>query len=116
MNAPSTVFSEEEKAKFQEIARVLERELDFEGKESNEIAMFSKYPPLVEAIRLAKSGDINAPLEIPNMSHWYFESPLGEWFHFSKSKARRTLSDFMRLISGFPLIDVHDDPSKGASQ
>ena len=105
MSWPDIVFSEEDKAKFRALAIALEQELEIESQNSKEIEKFAKYPPLVEAINLAKGGNINSPLEISNMGYWYFESPLSEWFHFSKSKVRQTLSDFIRLISGFPLMD-----------
>ncbi|MBK9447782.1 MAG: hypothetical protein QG616_227 [Pseudomonadota bacterium] len=112
MSQPNIVFSEAEKLKFMRMAEELENALEIERKSVKELSAFIQYRPLVEAIQRAKEKKINSPYELPNMNYWYFESDLGAWFHFSKSKARYALSDFMRAISGFP----YEEPSGDSQQ
>ena len=102
MSWPNIKFSDLEKHRIQKVAIALEKALTIESQDNKDLALFVKYPPFLEALNKARKNEIDGPWEIANMGYWYFESPLGEWFHFSKSNAHKILSEFLSLISGFP--------------
>ena len=102
MSWPNIKFSELEKSRIQEVALALKKELTVESQGNKDLALFIKYPPFVEALNKACNKEMDGPCEIANMGYWYFESPLGEWFHFSKSNASQVFFEFLRLIKGFP--------------
>lgn len=95
-------FSELEKSRIQGVAIALKKELTVESQDNKDLALFIKYPPFVEALNTACNKEMDGPCEIANMGYWYFESPLGEWFHFSKSNAHKILGEFLTLIGKIP--------------
>ena len=101
MSWPDIVFSDEYKVKLKNMAELLEDALEKESNSFDELAVFAKYPPLVEAIKLAKEKKINSPLDLPNMNYWMCESPVSEWF-YTGAGCSNLVSRFSLAISGFP--------------
>ncbi len=116
MSWPNIKFSELEKSRIQETAIALEKELAVESQDNKDLTLFIKYPPFIEALNKARKKEMDGPWEIANMGYWYFESPLGEWFHFSKTNASQIFFEFLRLIKGFPSDSktADTDPSNEA--
>ncbi len=108
MNYPNIVFSESEKLKFKQMAEELEECLKIERKSFKGLEEFSRYPPLLEAIKLAKELKINSPFTLPNMGHWMFESLAAEWYH-SNSKGSELVSKFSLAIEGLPYEENESD-------
>lgn len=99
MSWPDIVFSEEEKIKFQRMALELEKRMAADSNKYKDLERFSEYPPLVEAIKLAKEKKISTPHTVPNTSYWYFETNLQDWI---RAEGAGMLSTFLSAIEGFP--------------
>jgi len=106
MSWPNIVFSDEEKQKFKEMAVALELRLDADSKNFKDLERFFEYPPLVEAIKLAKEKKINTPFVVPNMNYWYFETEISDWI---RHEGTGMLSGFLLAIKGFPYEERKDD-------
>lgn len=106
MNWPNIVFSEKEKQKFQEMAVTLELKLATDSKNFKDLERFSEYPPLVEAIRLAKEKKIDTPFVVPNTNYWFFETEISDWMRW---EGTGILSKFLLAIEGFPYEEIKDD-------
>lgn len=106
MNWPNITFSEIEKINFQRMALELEQRMAVDSKKYKDLERFSQYPPLVEAIRLAKEKKINSPLVVPNTNYWYFETDLQDWI---RAEGTGMLSGFLLAIKGFPYEETKGD-------
>lgn len=112
MSWPDIVFSEEEKLKFQKMAVDLEEKIATDCIKFKSLDCFAKYPPFVEAIKLAKEKKINSPLIVPNTNYWYFETDLSDWM---RAEGTGMLSGFLLAIKGFPYEEIkNDDVQSGA--
>ena len=105
MSWPDIAFTEEDKINFQKMALELERRMAIDSKNFKDLERFSQYPPLIEAIRLAKEKKIDKPFNVPNTNYWFFETNLQEW---TRSVGAGVLAKFLLAIEGFP-YEYKDD-------
>lgn len=99
MSWPDIIFSEADKVNFQRMALELEKKIEVDAKSFKDLDGFSKYPPFMEALRLAKEKRIDRPLVIPNTNYWYCETNLQSWM---QEEGTGLLSRFLSAIEGFP--------------
>ena len=88
------------------MAFALEDRLAVDSEKFKDLARFSQYPPLIEAIKLAKEKKINTPLTVPNTNYWFFETNLQDWI---RTEETGVLAKFLLAIEGFPYEEMKDD-------